>query len=346
MIGNDPLIHAPTTDPTLLYRTRDGIYAADLLVAAVAHLDLFTWMASRSEASLDAICERFSLARRPADVLMTLTTAMGLMTRVEDVFRLTTTAREHLVEGSPWCLVPYYAGLKERPQVAELLRVLRTGKPAHWGSDRDGNDWARSMESPEFAARFTAAMDCRGIHLGRALAARIDLASHERLLDVAGGSGIYSCCVVARHSHLRATVLEKPPVDRAARDAIARQGYHDRIGVLASDMIESPLPAGYDVHLVSNVLHDWDEPVVRTLLSKSHAALPAGGLLVIHDAHLDADKSGPLPVAQYSVLLMHSTEGRCYSLGETAAWLGETGFTVERHFPTTADRSAIVARRL
>jgi hypothetical protein len=33
------------TDPTLLYRLRDGVYAPDLLIAAVAELDLFTWLA-------------------------------------------------------------------------------------------------------------------------------------------------------------------------------------------------------------------------------------------------------------------------------------------------------------
>ena len=35
----------PQTDPTSIYRVRDGIYAADLLLAAIVHLDLFTWLA-------------------------------------------------------------------------------------------------------------------------------------------------------------------------------------------------------------------------------------------------------------------------------------------------------------
>src|SRR5690606_32476775 len=33
-------------DPTVLYRVRDGVYAGDLLIAAVAELDLFTWLAA------------------------------------------------------------------------------------------------------------------------------------------------------------------------------------------------------------------------------------------------------------------------------------------------------------
>jgi len=37
--------HEPATDPLPLYRYRDGIVSADLLGAAIAHLDFFTWLA-------------------------------------------------------------------------------------------------------------------------------------------------------------------------------------------------------------------------------------------------------------------------------------------------------------
>jgi hypothetical protein len=37
---------------------------------------------------------------------------------------------------------------------------------------------------------------------------------------------------------------------------------------------------------------------------------------MIHDAHINAAKNGPLPVAEYSVLLMFASEGKCYSISE------------------------------
>lgn len=156
-------------------------------------------------------------------------------------------------------------------------------------------------------------MDARGLYLGQAAASAVDLAGRRVLLDIAGGSGIYACAFVDRHPHLRATVFERPPVDAVAARAIAGRGFDDRVRVAAGDMLREPLPAGHDVHLISNVLHDWDLPAVDTILAASFAALPPDGLLVIHDAHLNADKTGPLPVAAYSVMLMHGTEGRCYS---------------------------------
>jgi len=226
-----------------------------------------------------------------------------------------------------------------------LLAVLRTDKPANWGSSKGEKEWTKAMETAAFAAQFTAAMDCRGAYLGQALAKQVDCRNHSRLLDVAGGSGIYACAMVAAHPHLKATVLDKPPVDGVARQLIAQRGFADRISVVAGDMFSEPFPADCDVHLISNVLHDWDTPKVKQLLASSFRALPPGGLLAIHDAHINADKSGPLPVAEYSVILMHSTEGKCYSVTEMNGYLEEAGFSGMEHHPTAADRSVIVARK-
>jgi hypothetical protein len=67
--------------------------------------------------------------------------------------------------------------------------------------------------------------------------------------------------------------------------------------------------------------------------------------LIVHDAHLNRDKSGPLPVAKYSALLMSVTEGKCYSIGEMETLLTEAGFTEIVYTPTVADRSIITARK-
>ncbi|MGV3533551.1 MAG: methyltransferase [Chthoniobacteraceae bacterium] len=337
------LLTEPATDPTPIYRMRDGIYAVDLLAAAIAHLDLYTWLADHPS-TLGAICVQFGIQPRPTDVLMTLSTAMGFTTQAGGVFHLTLRAREHLVAGSPWNLGPYYASLRERPQTLDMVKVLKTGVPATWGS-YDPQEWAKAMERPEFAAQFTAAMDCRGVFLGQVLAAKVDLSERKALLDIGGGSGIYACSFAARYPELRAAVFEKPPVDRIAREAIARQGAAERVEVIAGDMFSDDLPTGYDAHLISNVLHDWNEANVQALIAKSHAALPSGGLLIIHDAHVNAEKNGPLPVAQYSVLLMHSTEGKCYSLGEMRTYLTDAGFEWLEHKPTAADRSYILAQK-
>lgn len=340
----DDLLLDPVTDPLPLYRYRDGLAAVDLLGTAIAHLDLFTWLAD-NPATLGAICAQFDIKLRPADVMMTLFNAMGLTIISGGVFHVTLRAREHLNAASPFNLAPYFGTTKDRPQTKDMLQVLRTGKPSNFGSF-DPQAWADAMERPDFAAQFTAGMDCRGVLLGPAMAKRLDLSDHKSVLDVGGGSGIYACALVARHPHLRATVLDRPPVDRIARDAIARQGCSDKVDVVAADMFADAWPAGHDVHLLSNVIHDWDEPVVRDLLRRSHDALPSGGLLLLHDAYINAEKTGPLHVAEFSALMMMITEGKCYSISEIRRFLQDAGFESIGHHPSAVNRSVVVARKV
>ena len=338
------LKESPVTDPSLIYRYRDALYAADLLATALVSLDLFSWL-DLHPADKETICQHFEITERPTDVMLTLFTAMGFLYQRSGIFRLTELAREHLVNSSPWFLGPYYAALKDRPVCKDFLNVLHTGKPANWGSLKNEKAWAQAMEDIAFATQFTAAMDCRGIYLGHAVSRALDLRRHSRFLDIAGGSGIYACSMVAAHPHLRATVFEKSPVDKVAARLIAERGYADRVSVLSGDMFADPLPGGHDVHLFSNVLHDWEEAVVRELLASSFKALSSGGMLVVHDAHINADKTGPLHVAEYSALLMHSTEGKCYSISEMDVYLTATGFVEVKFTPTAAARSILTARK-
>ena len=209
--------------------------------------------------------------------------------------------------------------------------------------DDKANDWHKSMEDETFARGFTAAMDCRGVLLGPAMARKLDLKRFTRLLDIGGGSGIYACALVANNPQLTATVFDQPSVEKIATKRIAELGMAGRVAVKAGDMLNEPLPADCDLHLYSNVLHDWDVAEVRRLLAASFRALKPGGMLLIHDAFINADKAGPLPVAEYSALLMHSTQGKCYSTGEYETLLTEAGFRGFTFATTAADRGVMTA---
>jgi hypothetical protein len=84
---------------------------------------------------------------------------------------------------------------------------------------------------------------------------------------------------------------------------------------------------------------------VRRIFSASFSALPPNGRIAVHDALLDEDKKGLLAVAEYSVLLMSFTAGRCYSVAELRALLQECGFTNIAHHPTVVHRSLVTASK-
>lgn len=352
---------ASVPDPTMLYRIRDGIYAGDLLITAVADLDLFTWLERHGPLRSSELISGLQLAERPTDVLLTYCAALGLIDRdvsEADRIELTDMARQHLVAGSLYDLHSYYASLAERPAVTELGRVLRTGEQAAWASMRPNErnspssaapvaetDWSGRLADVQFASRITAAMDARAAFLAPALAGAVENLPISSLLDVGGSSGSYASAIIEGRRASRAAVFERAPVDEAARTLLHQRGLSDRISVITGDMFTDPLPDGYDVHLYSQVLHDWDAERVEHLLAASFAALPAGGWLLDHDAHINADKRGPLPVAEYSVLLMHSTPGKCWSTAELGEIATKVGFVDVTHRPTAGDRSILLARK-
>jgi hypothetical protein len=330
-------------DVSYLCRLRDGIYADDLVVAAVGWLDVFTWLAEHP-VDLLGLCRGLGLAPRPADVMCTLFRAMGLLEPSQDVLRPTALALDCLVAGARLDLRPYYASLRERPGCRELYEVLRTGQPAAWASAEAGGDWATNLADVAFARQLTAAMDARATVLAPPLVDALGDVPARRLLDIAGGSGSYAAALVHARPGLAATVLERVPVDAVARVLLAERGDAGRIAVVAGDMFEA-LPADHDLHLLSHTLHDWDEEGVRRILEVSFGALPSGGWLVDHDAHLNADKTGPLAVARYSVLLAHSTRGKCWSVAELVSFLHDAGFVGIATRPAGPDRSLVLARK-
>jgi len=342
MTGLDLL---PRTDPTSILRYRDGIYAVDLLTAAITEFRLFDQI-SAQPMTLGGLCQYYGWAERPADVLVTLCKAAGYLWEGDGgMLNLTDTAREHLVAESPWNLSSYFASLRNRPVVADFVRVLASGKPAHWsGLDEAQDDWHKSMEQTEFARTFTAAMDCRGVFLGKKLADAVAewTAGGGRLLDVGGGSGVYACALAANAPDLRAVVLEQASVSDIAVDHIWKRGLSDRVSVMVGDMFGETWPLDCDLHLFSNVMHDWDLPIIRELLDHSRRTLRPGGHVIIHETFLWPNKSGPLPVAEYSCILAHSTQGRCYSVSEMQGLLREVGFTPVIHRDTGGDRGVIV----
>lgn len=344
---NPALTTLPSTDPALLLRFRDRQYSAELIATALLHFDFFSWLGQNDGASSKGIARQFGFVARPLDVMLTLCRASGLVsTDAEGGHHLTAQAREHLVKGSPWFLGPYYAPVKDTPIAKGFLSVLTTGKPGNWQAKSDAKDWHESMLDPEFAQSFTELMNSRGMIFGQFLAKAVGplLGGRRHLLDVGGGSGIYSSTMVAAHPQLSATVLEQSPVDAIVKKEIARHGLEDRVQVATGDMFKVTWPAA-DIILLSNVLHDWDLPEVRALLVKAAETLSSGGLLIIHDAFIQDDKCGPMPVAEYSALLMNITQGKCYSAAEYGAVLGEVGFEPGAYHDTVGDRGFMTALR-
>ncbi|TWT38987.1 methyltransferase [Blastopirellula retiformator] len=333
-------LHRPETDPTPIFEHFRGMHGSELLTAAVAHFDLFGRL-QQQPLDFASLRQALQLEERPAHVLLTALRAMGLLQETDGKLALTPLAAEHLVPGGPLDCGDYIGLAAQTPGVLTMVRLLKTNRPL--GSDdseeggaafiyRDGIKSA--MEAEASARHFTLALAGRAKNVAPHLAEAVSLAGAKLLLDIGGGTGIYSHALLQKNPDLKAIVFDRPEVLKIAGEMAEQYGVTDRCQLVGGDMFADEIPAGADVILLSNILHDWDKPECQQVVDRCAAALAPGGRLLIHDVFLDDALDGPLPIALYSASLFSFTEGRAYSGAEYREMLTAAGLTPQPIVPT------------
>lgn len=322
----------PATDPTPIFEHFRGSYGTDLLVAAITEFKLFEHV-GQQVLERETLQQRLNLADRPFNVLTTALRAMGLL-HVDSAgrFGLTALAEEHLRGDEPFYVGDYVGLAAKSPGVQEMAARLRANVPAGVEKKegaafiyKEGLESA--MEQEESARFLTMALAGRAKNVAPHLAAKLDLTGVTKILDVGGGTGIYSIALLQKHPTLRAVVYDRPEVLKVAAEMAREYGVHERLDVQPGDMFTGELPTDCQAVLLSNILHDWDVPENLALLARCAAVLPVGGRLIIHDVFLHDALDGPLPIALYSAALFTLTEGRAYSAAEYSSWLKQIGLT-------------------
>ena len=336
----------PSEDPAPIFEFIRGNYANELLAAAVAHFHLFEHLKG-GPVSFNSLRRKMGLAERPASVLLTAMKAMKLIeTDADDRLCLSQRAQEHLT-GGPFDVADYLGLNGQSTGVIEMVRRLRTNSAANSDTEtgaafiyREGIESA--MEKADPARALTLALAGRSRNIAPVLAYKVPMEHSKVLLDVGGGTGIYSIAMLQKNPELRAIVWDRPEVLKVAAEMGEKYGVLDRLELRPGDMFADPVPEEADTILVSNILHDWDVPQCVFLVDRLAQALKPGGRLLIHDALLNDALDGPLPVALYSAALFSLTEGRAYSHAEYVEWMSAAKLQVSAPIPTLIHCSVII----
>jgi hypothetical protein len=133
--------------------------------------------------------------------------------------------------------------------------------------------------------------------------------------------------MASKNPGLKTTVLDRPTVCEVARKYIDKAGLSSRVAAKDSDFSRDPLPAGADVHLYSNILHNFGDEECRGLLKKSFESLTPGGEVLVVDYVLNEDGVSPpfsSLVNLFALVAMPQGGTRPYSV--LREWLREAGF--------------------
>jgi SAM-dependent methyltransferase len=186
----------------------------------------------------------------------------------------------------------------------------------------------RPAGTEDWTGAFIAAMHANASRRATAVVEAADAAGAREMLDVGGGSGAYSIAFAQANPGLRAEILDVGDVVPIARGHIAEAGLEGRVTVREGDLRSSDFGTGFDLVLISAICHMLSEDENRALVAKTHAALGAGGRIVISDFILDPDRAGPRMAAMFALnMLVGTRQGNTYTEEEYAGWMREAGFS-------------------
>ena len=208
----------------------------------------------------------------------------------------------------------------------DLPEALRTGKPQNEVKHGQKGMFEELYSDSAKLEQFMGAMTGISRVNFEAFADKFDFSRFKTLCDIGGATGLLSIEVAKRHSHLKCTTFDLPPVEPVAQKHIAAAGLSSRVGTATGDFFKDPLPKA-DVITMGMILHDWNLEKKMHLIRAAYDALPPGGALVAIEALIDDARRENVQGLLMSLnMLIEFGDAFDYSGADFRRWCGEVGF--------------------
>ncbi|MDP9024742.1 MAG: methyltransferase domain-containing protein [Candidatus Eremiobacteraeota bacterium] len=312
---------APSADPIM-----DLAFAFQKTYAlrAAVELDLFTAIGEGHD-TVSALAKARGVSERGARILCDFCVTCALLAKDADRYSLTPNSAAFLDRRSPayFGTALQFLTLPEMMQgAASTVEIVRSGTlPAGAGS----------ME-PEHPMWVSFAQSMAGfMGLPAMLTAKLAPLPTDReskVLDIAAGHGEFGIAVARSFPQARVVALDWAPVLAVARSRAAEAGVSNRFDELAGDAFDVPYGDNYDLVLIPNFLHHFDETRNVELLTKVRAALKPGGCVIAVEFVPAEDRvSPPMPARFAYTMLTTTAHGDAYTATAFERMFALAGFT-------------------
>ena len=326
----------PSSERILAVAT--GAWSAGILSAAIQH-HLFTHL-EHGVCVAAEVANRADLSLRGAQALLDGLVAMGLVINRDGEYLNSPESSAFLVEGRPGYLGAYIRleGMSME-QWALMPEAVQSGAPSETGP---------GLFPPTFLAELAQALIPLSYPVARVAAEQLGIAGAGplSLLDVGGGSGIFSAVFLHENAEARATQIDAALVNRMAREVVAAHGIEPaRFVTLDGDFHLIDLGSElHDVVIYSHMAQSAAPEANRHTFRRIHQALKPGGVLAIVDMVLDDQRTGhPLALLYNANMFMRTVGGGTYTRGQYRRWLESAGFREVRFIPTEGPATLVMA---
>jgi SAM-dependent methyltransferase len=216
-----------------------------------------------------------------------------------------------------------------------MLNSARTG-------EKGGMDFGYFEEHKHDADVANQAMTSGSAYEIGSILESYDFTGTNRLMDVGGGYGSLLAAVLAANPHMRGVLFDAPSVIEKAVLHMEATTVADRCELVGGDFFIS-VPCGADTVIMKHVIHDWNDENSLRILKSCHAALSAGGkLLIIESIIRPGNDPSPGKILDLVMLLIG---GRERMEAEFLALLDHAGFDLTRIVATSSPVSVVEARK-
>ncbi|MBA3441288.1 MAG: methyltransferase [Pyrinomonadaceae bacterium] len=221
----------------------------------------------------------------------------------------------------------------------EMLYSVQTGKTA-WGHVHGAEVFDYFKQNPAHGEIFNRAMTSFSTGIIPALTEAYDFSETATLADIAGGHGILLAGFLKANPHLKGILFDVPSVIEGADELLRKEGAADRVEKVSGDFFES-VPAG-DAYMMKHIIHDWDDERSIKILKNIHAAMNAGGkVLIIEMVVPDGNEPHFSKIMDLEMLV--SPGGVERTAAEYRDLLAKAGFRLTRIIPTKSPYSIVEA---
>lgn len=298
-----------------------GLISSRVILTA-NNLGIFDNLKKASSAT--EIAGKLKIDPRATEILLDALTGIGLVSKSgAGRYRNAPVSSRYLVKGPR-----LYQGdiIKHASTMwqnfSALDEVIRTGRPARRGFDHES---------------FIMGMHNLTVPRTESLIKAVGLKSVKTMLDLGGGPGTNAIAIAKAKKGIKATVFDLPETIKITKKVVRREGVRG-IRFIAGDFHVDSIGSGYDLILLSQILHAFSAEENIALLRKCETAINPGGRVVVQEFPIDETRTAPPHSALFSVNMLVGTEkGRCYSPKEMKRWLTETGFNniIIKYLPET-----------
>jgi ubiquinone/menaquinone biosynthesis C-methylase UbiE len=317
-------------------------YIQTAALRTAIELDIFTAI-DEGKSSAAELAAHAKISPRGARTLCDYITVHGFLRKVGDRYLLTPESTAFLSKRSPAYMgsVTVFLGTPRHFQNVFALTeaVRRGGSAAGHGDNHEPDD--------EFWVAFARSMGPMMVPAANFMAGLIDAKSGkpQRVLDIAAGHGVYGVTIAKQNPNAEITAVDWPNVLAVARENAETSGVAARYKFVPGSAFEADFGGGYDVVLLTNLIHHFSIADSVALFKRMHAALKPGGKLLTLEFVPNEDRVSPPVPATFSMnMLIATNEGDAYTYAEYQKMLADAGFAkTELHAVPDSPQHVVLA---